>query len=94
MPGGGQLQIHTRQADGFIRIDFSDTGVGMSAEVMDHLFEPFYSTKTNGSGLGLAVSHEIVSQHGGTIEAFSRRDHGSTFTVTLPVFQPDEGAQR
>jgi two-component system NtrC family sensor kinase len=93
MPGGGELRIHTQQSNGFISITFSDSGPGMSAEVMGHLFEPFFSTKTNGSGLGLAVSHEIVSQHGGTIEAHSRPNHGSIFTVTLPIYELEEGNQ-
>ncbi|MCP4362576.1 MAG: hypothetical protein GY796_31610 [Chloroflexi bacterium] len=85
MPGGGRLQVKTQQLNGTLGVTFTDSGVGMTAEVMDHLFEPFYSTKSKGSGLGLAVSHEIVSQHGGSLEASSRPNLGSTFTVNLPL---------
>lgn len=81
MPGGGQLTVRTQQQNGKISMAFTDTGVGMPPEVMAHLYEPFFSTKTNGTGLGLAVSHEIVAQHEGTLEATSNPDQGSTFVT-------------
>ena len=64
---------------------FSDTGVGLTEEVKRQLFEPFFSTKARGTGLGLAVSHEIVANHGGTLEASGDPDEGATFTVNLPA---------
>ncbi|MFQ5612025.1 MAG: GAF domain-containing protein [Anaerolineae bacterium] len=85
MPDGGKLQVGAQQSNGLIVVTLTDTGVGMSSEVMNDLFEPFFSTKTSGTGLGLAVSHEIVTQHGGTIEASSQPGRGSTFTIRLPV---------
>ena len=89
-PGGGQFQVSAQQSNGLNRIAFTDSGVGMNTEVMDHLFEPFFSTKTNGSGLGLAVSHEIVTQHQGALEVSSQPDRGSTFVVKLPVYEQDK----
>lgn len=90
MPEGGQLHICTQQSDDMLTIAFTDTGIGMPAEVMHQIFEPFFSTKTTGTGLGLAVSHEIISQHGGQLEASSRPGQGSTFTVRLPLYEQQE----
>jgi signal transduction histidine kinase len=94
MPDGGQLRVCTNQSDGTITVAFTDSGVGMTDEVMGHLFEPFFSTKASGSGLGLAVSHEIVTRHGGSLEANSIPGHGSTFTMRLPVFVPHPEEKR
>jgi GAF domain-containing protein len=85
MPDGGHLQVCIQQSAGILSVSFADSGVGMTSEVMDHLFEPLYSTKINGTGLGLVVSHEIVSQHGGNLEASSQPGQGSTFVVRLPL---------
>jgi two-component system NtrC family sensor kinase len=91
MPGGGQLRVNSRQSNGMVSVAFSDTGAGIEPEALSQVFEPFFSTKANGTGLGLAVSHEIVSQHGGTLEASSLPEQGSTFTVRLPIYgQPRE----
>lgn len=87
MPDGGQLRIEAEQGDDLITMSFTDTGTGMTPEVVERLFEPFFSTKQSGSGLGLAVSHEIVAQHGGTLEAVGRPGKGSTFVLKLPVGQ-------
>ncbi|MBK8903165.1 MAG: GAF domain-containing protein [Anaerolineaceae bacterium] len=83
MPGGGQLTITaTHQADK-VFIKFTDTGPGIPLENRAHLFEPFYTTKTDGSGLGLAVCHEIVASHGGELTLDSTPGAGATFTVML-----------
>lgn len=85
MPEGGQLSMTACYDDGKVYIEFADTGPGISAEVQAHLFEPFYTTKAAGSGLGLAVSHEIVANHGGELRVNSTPGAGATFTVMLPV---------
>jgi two-component system NtrC family sensor kinase len=93
MPEGGALRIRTcleaREEGGtearFVRIEFSDTGVGMSPEVQSHLFEPFFTTKTYSSGLGLSASYQVIQAHGGTISVVSQEGVGTTFTILLPV---------
>lgn len=75
----------------YVVISVSDTGTGMNAEVRRHLFEPFFTTKApgKGTGLGLATSHGIATQHGGTLLADSAEGRGTTFTLWLPVASPD-----
>jgi two-component system NtrC family sensor kinase len=88
MAGGGTLTVTSRFAGGgdAIEVLFSDTGGGMSRDTAAKIFDPFFSTKgQKGTGLGLAISYGIIRQHGGTIEADSREEHGTTMTVTLPA---------
>jgi PAS domain S-box-containing protein len=84
---GGKLSIRAAQSDSTIRVSFEDSGCGMTAEQMRHLFDPFHSTKNSDShlGLGLFVSHEIVRQHGGDLLVESQPGAGSTITVVLPL---------
>jgi two-component system, cell cycle sensor histidine kinase and response regulator CckA len=85
MPGGGQLTIRTELRPGIAALLVSDTGTGMDWQVLEHVFEPFFSTKgERGTGLGLATVHGIVSQVGGRVEVASRVGRGTTFTVLLP----------
>lgn len=85
MLDGGQLVIAACHDAEMLTIEFADTGPGVSPEVQTHLFEPFYTTKMEGSGLGLAVSHEIVANHGGTLTVHSTPGAGATFVVMLPI---------
>jgi signal transduction histidine kinase len=73
-PGAGRIHIHIQ-----------DTGVGVASENMGRLFEPFFTTKKNGTGLGLAISQRIAHEHRGAIQAQSKVNRGSTFSVSLPV---------
>ena len=84
MPSGGELIVETTAEDEWARIDVTDTGIGIAAEVLDKLFKPFFSTRKGGSGLGLSVTRRIVSEHGGTIEVHSEPGKGSRFSVRLP----------
>ena len=86
MPTGGRLGLATRFGPdhGSIEVVVNDTGPGLSREVLDHLFEPFYTTKPQGTGLGLAIAREIVLAHRGSIHAHNRRAGGAEFVVALP----------
>ena len=92
MPGGGSITIRTTADDDHVSLVIEDTGTGMSEEVMKQIFVPFFTTKDvdEGTGLGLAVVHGIVSSHGGTIEVDSELGRGSRFVVRLPIEQPSE----
>ncbi|RLB10984.1 MAG: two-component sensor histidine kinase [Deltaproteobacteria bacterium] len=87
MPNGGYLKITAREKEGFIEIAVEDRGVGMPPEVMERIFDPFFSTKPvgKGTGLGLSIVYGIVKKHGGHIEVKSRQGQGTTFFVYLPV---------
>jgi two-component system sensor histidine kinase PilS (NtrC family) len=95
MPDGGQLRMGGRRvaAGGEHRIEIwvADSGHGIKAEDLPHVFEPFFSTKPEGTGLGLAAVYRIVQDHGGRIEVKSRPDGGTTMTVLLPALVSGEG---
>lgn len=87
MPRGGRLTIETQVQDGHVACSVQDTGVGMTEEVLDRLFVPFFTTKevNQGTGLGLPVVHGIITSHGGTIEVASTPGAGTKFTIRLPL---------
>ncbi|HJQ69507.1 MAG TPA: ATP-binding protein [Blastocatellia bacterium] len=85
MPNGGRLATRVAQSNGYIEIDMTDTGVGISEESIGKVFEPYFSTKQAGFGLGLAVTRKIVEEHKGSIEVKSEINRGTTFTVRLPA---------
>lgn len=93
MPDGGTLRLRTRVENGQARVSVADTGAGMSAEVLANVFSPFYTTKAQGTGLGLAVCFRIMEDHGGEIGVQSREGRGSTFTLALPLAEPPAGAE-
>lgn len=84
MPEGGELIMTTRRDGDFVVLEVIDTGIGMSDDVRDKIFDPFYSTRKGGSGLGLPTTRNIVEGHGGAIEAQSVPNKGSRFTIRLP----------
>ncbi|MFN0051556.1 MAG: sensor histidine kinase [Planctomycetales bacterium] len=95
MPAEGTLSIAIVEQTDQVRIEFHDDGCGMTTEVMDNMFEPFFTRKQagQGTGLGLSISHPIVVQHGGTIAASSPGPgQGSTFVVRLPRRAADQSA--
>jgi len=85
MPEGGDLTIATLQDNGRVHVRFSDAGPGINPEEAKKIFEPFYTTKRSGTGLGLAVSYGIIQRHGGEITVESAPGRGATFVVSLPV---------
>jgi PAS domain S-box-containing protein len=84
MPGGGVLRISVAATDRFVRLSVRDTGVGITPEQMSRIFEPYYTTKTRGSGLGMMIVQRIVRDHGGEIEIHSEPQRGTTVTIFLP----------
>jgi signal transduction histidine kinase len=85
MPDGGRLRVSLEHGGSALRVQVRDTGPGISAEVRDRLFTPFASTKSGGTGLGLATCRRVVEQHGGTVEGHDDPAGGAVFTVTLPA---------
>ena len=84
MKDGGAIDIVLSVDDRDVTVSFRDTGLGMSAEQLAHLFEPYRTTKEHGTGLGLMISARIVRDHGGVISAQSKEGEGTVFTVTIP----------
>jgi len=89
MKGNGQLTIKTVfiQEENKIEILFSDTGPGIPESNINRLFDPFYTTKVKGTGLGLAVAYGIIQRHKGTITVASRKGRGAVFIIDLPVIE-------
>jgi two-component system sensor histidine kinase PilS (NtrC family) len=88
MPGGGTVTARLRSDGDHAVLTVADTGVGIAPEDLEHIFEPFYTTKPSGSGLGLPLVHRIVTDHGGTVAVDSTAGRGTTVTVTLPAARP------
>jgi signal transduction histidine kinase len=84
MPGGGKLTITFLQSDQNLQIRFTDTGSGIPEDRGDKVFEPFFTTREGGAGLGLPLSKRIIEQHGGSI-TFVDSEEGTAFTISLPV---------
>ena len=92
MPDGGELAVTVEGSRESVEIEVADTGIGMSPDVLDQVFEPFFSTKTHetGAGLGLSVVYGIVHRHGGSVEIDSEEGVGTTISVWLPRNPPVE----
>jgi len=85
MPNGGILELQTYQQNDHVLLDIIDNGQGMSPETQSRMFDTFYSTKRDGSGLGLPTVRKIVESHGGTISCQSEVGRGTRFSIALPV---------
>lgn len=87
MPGGGKLEVSSRDDNGWIRIAVSDSGIGIAPDRLQRIFDPFYSRRADGAkgtGLGLSIVRTIVERYDGMIDVESKPDQGSVFTVRLP----------
>jgi signal transduction histidine kinase len=80
----GILRIRTDRDETHVKISFSDTGGGISAENLSRVFEPYFTTKSGGSGLGLLIVRRIVREHGGELAIESSEGKGLTLTIRLP----------
>lgn len=85
MPAGGRLAARVHKSDGVVEVMIADTGAGISPESIDKIFEPYFSTKKTGVGLGLAVTKKIIEEHHGSIEVRSEINHGTSFILKLPA---------
>ena len=90
MPEGGTLRVETRRADGEALVRVSDTGTGIPEEIMGKVFEPYFTTKPFGTGLGLTIVFKIVKEHFGDISVSSRVGEGTTVTLSLPIPQKEK----
>lgn len=84
MDAGGDITVRALADDDFVKISFADTGCGIDEDGMSKLFQPYYTTKTNGHGLGMTIIQAIVRAHGGKIDVESGPDRGTTVTVSFP----------
>lgn len=87
MPDGGMLRVSTQTRGDQVLLRISDNGTGMSEETRNKIFEPYFTTKDFGSGIGLTLVYKVIKEHMGDISVISREGHGTTFTITLPVPQ-------
>jgi signal transduction histidine kinase len=85
MPDGGRLTIATGQRDRLLEVEIADTGCGMPRETIGKIFDPLFTTRAKGIGLGLAVCQTIVERHEGHIEVESEEGKGTTLTIKLPL---------
>jgi signal transduction histidine kinase len=100
MKEGGSISIATRSisrngsepSGEFVQVEIRDTGIGIPEESLQHIFDPFFTSKDEGSGLGLAVTHQIVQEHGGFITVESTLGRGTAFFVHVPVGKPSRPA--
>ena len=87
MKKGGRLSVSAFQEDEFIVVEISDTGKGIAKKDIDKIFNPFFTLKQNGIGLGLSVTHRIIRSHKGKIEVESKYNKGTKFIIRLPIIQ-------
>jgi two-component system nitrogen regulation sensor histidine kinase GlnL len=87
MPEGGKLTIRLIQAEGEVHVDIADTGPGIPQSIRSQIFDPYFTTKSEGSGMGLAICEKIIRQHGGQID-FETGPEGTVCRLSLPVETP------
>ena len=85
MPEGGRLEVRSRPTLQGVALDLIDTGCGMDDSTLLYMFENFYSSKRNGTGLGLPTARKIIKAHGGLIDVQSAQGHGTQFTLHFPT---------
>ncbi len=90
MPGGGSLTLRAGVRESWLCVEVTDTGPGIAPEVQKNLFQPYFSAKSTGTGMGLALSEKLIGQHGGHID-YQTGDDGTTFRITVPLKQEHEG---
>lgn len=92
MPGGGTLTISTKLTGDYVTLCIRDTGTGIDPEHLEKIFEPYFTTKASGTGLGLTVVYKVIKEHHGDIFVSSEMGKGTVFTIKLPVPQSQRKA--
>ncbi len=87
---GGKIQISTNYSDGKVRVVISDTGTGISEKLRKQIFDPYFTTKSKGSGIGLTIAYKLVRLHGGNIELDASYFKGASFIITLPAYANEQ----
>jgi two-component system sensor histidine kinase HydH len=87
---GGEISLSASEDAHHVRIIVSDNGIGMTGQEREKMFDPFFTTRKTGTGLGLAVSHQIIEQHSGTFEVKTAQGEGTTVTIVLPKTKEDK----
>jgi signal transduction histidine kinase len=90
--GSGQVEVVARAANGFVEVRVLDSGPGIAPEHVERVWEPDFTTKSRGTGLGLALVRQTVQAHGGKVAARNRPEGGAEFRVLLPVERTAAGA--
>ncbi len=94
MPDGGKIEMNCQEvheeSGEFIMIQITDNGPGISPDILPNIFDPFFSTKSHGTGLGLATAQAIITEHKGTIEVDSTEGKGTSFVIILPIDFPED----
>ena len=90
MNKSGTVYINIQNENNYVRMDIQDFGGGIPAELESHIFEPYFTSKENGSGLGLPLTKQLITEMGGNISCTSRPGDGCTFSLFLPVFAKDK----
>ena len=85
MPNGGTLTVQSKSNGDYISIVIADTGVGIPQEKLSKIFEPYYTTKASGTGLGLTLVYKIMKEHNGEIHVTSEVNKGTTFVLDFPI---------
>ena len=90
MPEGGRLVVSTERANDEIRLRIADTGLGMSQDVAEKIFEPYFTTKDYGSGIGLTLVYKVIKEHMGDVYVETEEGTGTSFTLTFPIPQREQ----
>ena len=89
MPDGGRIQIDVGFNDNFVVIHFDDEGRGIPEDILEKIWDPFFTSKEKGSGLGLGIVKNIIEAHGGSIQIANRPVRGVRVTIELPIMRTD-----
>ena len=87
MPKGGWLTIHAQRENNFLAVTITDTGCGIPDTIKNKIFDPLFTTKPKGIGLGLAISSNIIQRHEGSIDLKSKEGEGTSFIIKLPIIK-------